>query len=72
MPGYARIIAATRRAWRDWLFRNHAASLGIWLVTYKKGSGRPGLPYCEAVDEAICLPSRDQLAEAISCGMAMP
>ena len=41
-------------AWRDWLARNHARENGIWLVYYKKGSGKTSLTYSEALDEALC------------------
>src|SRR3954452_14858733 len=45
---------ADRAAWRAWLEANHAASPGVWLVFYKKASGRPGVSYDEAVDECLC------------------
>ncbi|NIT36137.1 MAG: hypothetical protein GTN49_06515 [candidate division Zixibacteria bacterium] len=32
----------------------HRAKTEIWLVFYKKASGRPSLPYDGAVEEAIC------------------
>ena len=43
-----------RRAWRSWLEKNHAKSPGIWLIYYKKTSGRPRLEYSDAVEEALC------------------
>jgi uncharacterized protein YdeI (YjbR/CyaY-like superfamily) len=43
-----------RRQWRDWLAANHATATGVWLVTYKASSGKPGLAYDEAVEEALC------------------
>jgi uncharacterized protein YdeI (YjbR/CyaY-like superfamily) len=45
---------ATRDEWRRWLDENHSASEGIWLIYYKKSSGKPRIPYAEAVDEALC------------------
>ena len=44
----------TRREWRAWLARNHAASSGVWLVTYKRETGKPRVEYDEAVEEALC------------------
>jgi uncharacterized protein YdeI (YjbR/CyaY-like superfamily) len=44
----------TRAEWRAWLEANHAASTGAWLVTWRKGSGRPILDYEAAVEEALC------------------
>jgi uncharacterized protein YdeI (YjbR/CyaY-like superfamily) len=44
----------TRAEWRAWLAANHATGTGVWLVTFKKASGRPYLPYDETVEEALC------------------
>ncbi|WP_266368175.1 YdeI/OmpD-associated family protein [Tellurirhabdus rosea] len=46
--------AYNRQEWRDWLAANHASSPGIWLVSYKKGSGKARVSYEEAVEEALC------------------
>jgi uncharacterized protein YdeI (YjbR/CyaY-like superfamily) len=43
-----------RAAWRAWLEANHARSESIWLVYWKKASGRQRLTYAEAVEEALC------------------
>ena len=40
--------------WRDWLERNHDASDGVWLVSWKKASGKPFIPYPDSVDVALC------------------
>jgi uncharacterized protein YdeI (YjbR/CyaY-like superfamily) len=48
------IYVKTRKQWRDWLLRNHDKSAGIWLVFYKKETGKPTLAYGEAVEEALC------------------
>lgn len=48
------VYCATREEWRAWLETNHASSRGIWLVYYKKGSGKPRVPYDDAVEEALC------------------
>ena len=44
----------TRREWRAWLEKNHAQTEGVWLVTYKKATGKPRLEYDESVEEALC------------------
>ncbi len=46
--------AKDRQEWRDWLAKNHASAPGIWLVYYKKESGKPRVEYAEAVEEALC------------------
>jgi uncharacterized protein YdeI (YjbR/CyaY-like superfamily) len=49
-----KIHFADREAWRSWLENHHRAQKGIWLVFYKKHTGRPTLNYDDAVEEAIC------------------
>ncbi|HUJ93808.1 MAG TPA: YdeI/OmpD-associated family protein [Terriglobales bacterium] len=46
--------ASDRNKWRAWLERNGQSAKEIWLVYYKKNSGKPRLPYGDAVEEAIC------------------
>ncbi|MBN8612894.1 MAG: YdeI/OmpD-associated family protein [Deltaproteobacteria bacterium] len=43
-----------RADWRAWLSANHASSGTIWLVFWKKQSGRQKLTYEQAVLEALC------------------
>ena len=40
--------------WRDWLEKNHAQEDFIWLIYYKKNSGKPSIIYSDAVDQALC------------------
>ena len=49
-----RVRPKSRKAWRDWLKKNHAASTGVWLVYAKKHSRLPSLTYNDAVEEALC------------------
>jgi len=49
-----RVQPKSRKAWRAWLEKNHAASTGVWLVYAKKHSGIPSLTYNDAVEEALC------------------
>ena len=48
------VEAPSRGAWRAWLAQNHESSPGVWLVQYKKASGRPSVVYADAVEEALC------------------
>jgi uncharacterized protein YdeI (YjbR/CyaY-like superfamily) len=45
---------ANAAAFRRWLEKNHAACAEFVVGFYKKDSGRGGLTYAEAVDEALC------------------
>lgn len=44
----------SRKAWRNWLQRNHAKKEKLWLIIYRKESGKRGISYVEAVEEALC------------------
>jgi uncharacterized protein YdeI (YjbR/CyaY-like superfamily) len=44
----------TRSQWRAWLEQNHTRTEGIWLIRYKKETGKPHVTYSEAVEEALC------------------
>ena len=43
-----------RQAWRNWLQKNHATKQSVWLIMYKKSSGKPTILYNEVVEEALC------------------
>jgi uncharacterized protein YdeI (YjbR/CyaY-like superfamily) len=45
---------ADRAEWRAWLKKNHNASEGVWLIYYKKHTGKPSVAYAAAVEEALC------------------
>jgi uncharacterized protein YdeI (YjbR/CyaY-like superfamily) len=48
------VHADDRAAWRSWLEANHASARGVWLVTWRPRSGRVGLDYEAAIEEALC------------------
>jgi uncharacterized protein YdeI (YjbR/CyaY-like superfamily) len=43
-----------RKAWRAWLAKNHKARKEIWLVYFRKETGKPRISYNDAVEEALC------------------
>jgi uncharacterized protein YdeI (YjbR/CyaY-like superfamily) len=43
-----------RHHWRKWLEKNHHSANEIWLIYYRKQSGKPRIPYNDAVEEALC------------------
>jgi uncharacterized protein YdeI (YjbR/CyaY-like superfamily) len=51
---YEQYYAPDRAAWRAWLQEHHQTTPGIWLVYYKKESGKPRVAYADAVEEALC------------------
>jgi uncharacterized protein YdeI (YjbR/CyaY-like superfamily) len=44
----------TAAEFRRWLAAHHATETELLVGFYKKSSGRPGISYKEAVDEALC------------------
>jgi len=44
----------TRASWRSWLEKHHDKEQELWLVFYKKGSGKQGISYEDSVEEALC------------------
>ena len=42
-----------RLEWRRWLAKHHASRTEIWLVYYKKTSGKAGISYEESVQEGL-------------------
>lgn len=51
--------------WRAWLSKNYNKEKEIWLIYYKKASGKPRIPYNDAVDEALCYGWIDSIAKKI-------
>lgn len=48
------LLVTTRDEWREWLGKNHGEYKEIWLIYYKKTSGKTGISYEESVEEALC------------------
>jgi uncharacterized protein YdeI (YjbR/CyaY-like superfamily) len=44
----------SRAQWRRWLQRHHARLEGVWVVRFKKHTGKRCLEYEDAVEEALC------------------
>lgn len=55
----------TRNQWRKWLEKNHSTSRGVWLIYYKKESGKRKFDYADAVEEALCFGWIDSLPRKI-------
>lgn len=59
------LYVATRAAWRDWLAAHHDEKTEIWLVSYRKATGQPSVPYNNAVEEALCFGWIDSIRKGI-------
>ncbi|MEE9912844.1 MAG: YdeI/OmpD-associated family protein [Deltaproteobacteria bacterium] len=54
-----------RKEWRAWLTKHHKSDRDVWLVYYKKHTGKPRIPYNDAVEEALCFGWIDSTARSI-------
>jgi len=68
---YPRVEFNDRQAWRAWLAGHHASWTGVWLVTFKKSSGKAMLSYDAAVEEALCFGWIDSTSNAVDEERAM-
>jgi uncharacterized protein YdeI (YjbR/CyaY-like superfamily) len=59
------LYAKNRKEWRAWLAKHHKTAPEIWLIYYKKESGKPRIPYNDAVEEALCYGWIDSLLKPI-------
>ncbi len=59
------LYVSEKKAWRQWLSRHHGRAKEIWLVYYKKSSGKPRIPYNDAVDEALCFGWIDSIVKKV-------
>lgn len=57
--------ARSKTEWRRWLAKHHADTKEIWLVYYKKASGKSGITYDESVEEALAYGWIDGQAKTI-------
>ncbi|MBN2454117.1 YdeI/OmpD-associated family protein [Candidatus Woesearchaeota archaeon] len=54
-----------RKEWRAWLRKNGRKENVIWLIYYKKASGKLRIPYNDAVEEALCFGWIDSTVKSI-------
>src|SRR3989344_2786604 len=55
MPKIEKIICPKdRKEWREWLKKNHNTEKSIFLVHYKRHTGKHFLSHRETLEEAIC------------------
>jgi uncharacterized protein YdeI (YjbR/CyaY-like superfamily) len=59
------LYVITRKEWRAWLKANYKTKKVIWLIFYKKASGKPRISYNDAVEEALCFDWIDSTAKKI-------
>lgn len=55
----------SRTEWRAWLEEHHTRPDGVWLVSYKKATGKARFNYEDAVEEALCFGWIDSKANTL-------
>jgi uncharacterized protein YdeI (YjbR/CyaY-like superfamily) len=59
------LYVTNREEWRNWLEKHHRSEREVWLVYYKKHSGKLRIPYNDAVEEALCFGWIDSTVKSI-------
>jgi len=59
------LYVTNRNDWRAWLTKNHYTKKEVWLIYYKEHSGKPRIPYDDAVEEALCFGWIDSIVKKI-------
>ncbi len=59
------LYATNKKQWRSWLAKYHNKEKEIWLIYYKKSSGKKRIPYNDAVEEALCYGWIDSTVKSI-------
>jgi uncharacterized protein YdeI (YjbR/CyaY-like superfamily) len=60
-----RVHPETAAQWRDWLAEHHGTSSGVWVVWWKRTTGRPAPTYEELVCEALCFGWIDSTSKGV-------
>ena len=60
-----RLYVKSGTEWRKWLQKNHNKVVEVWLIFYKKETGKPSIDYETAVEEALCFGWIDSLVKKI-------
>ena len=59
------LYVMNREDWRKWLKKNYDVKKEVWLIYYRKHSGRPSISYDESVEEALCFGWVDSIIKKI-------
>ena len=46
--------APDRKSWREWLKAHYQTEKEVWLIYFRKATGKPRIDYSDAVEEALC------------------
>lgn len=66
-----RVHPETRSRWRQWLLAHHESESAVWLVSWRKATGRPAVGYDGAVSEALAIGWVDSLPRRLDAERTM-
>lgn len=69
--GLERLWVPDRASWRAWLEAHHSREAGVWLVSFKKATGKPRVEYEDAVEEALCFGWIDSVVRPLDADRTM-
>ena len=59
------LYVTSREEWRAWLTTHYQSETEVWLIFYKKHTGRPRIAYDHAVEEALCFGWIDSIVKSM-------
>lgn len=59
------LYVSDRDDWRSWLRKNGNAKKEVWLIYYKRHTGKPSISYEDSVEEALCFGWVDSIIKKI-------
>ncbi len=59
------LYVADRCEWRDWLQTHYKSEHEVWLLFYKKHTGKLRISYNDAVEEALCFGWIDSIVKRV-------
>jgi uncharacterized protein YdeI (YjbR/CyaY-like superfamily) len=66
-----RFQPATRAAWRAWLAEHGATEVGVWIVTFKRSTGKASPSYDDLVEECLCFGWVDSKSKGLDDELTM-
>jgi uncharacterized protein YdeI (YjbR/CyaY-like superfamily) len=65
IPYMKTLYVTDRKDWRKWLEKNHCSEKEVWVVYYRKATGKPRISYEDAVEEALAFGWIDSIQKGI-------
>jgi uncharacterized protein YdeI (YjbR/CyaY-like superfamily) len=59
------LYVTDKKSWRSWLAKHYKSEKEIWLIYFRKESGKPRISYNDAVEEALCYGWIDSIIKSI-------